>query len=196
MFTQDLIIRRLRMKFIVEHMEPEMYSWCVIEYTHISRIVGKSNLIFTNVKKGAELINNIGDVRIESVKELKLNNLCLLDPSAKQLLKTEDKKQFDYFLFGGILGDFPRRRRTGKLSDVTKDKRNLGDKQMSTDTAVMVAKMILDGKKFEEITFKDGIEIEMGLNESVEFPFRYIIKDGKPILPEGLIKYLKQREEF
>jgi ribosome biogenesis SPOUT family RNA methylase Rps3 len=184
------------MKFIIEHMEPEMYEWCVIEYKHISEIVGKENLIFTNVKKGADLIKGFGKIYSESVKELKLAKICLLDPSADKVLSSSDKSKFDYFLFGGILGDFPRRRRTGKLKDITSDKRNLTDKQMSTDTAVLVAKRVLDGEKITDIPFKDGIEIEMGPNESVEFPFRYVLENGKPILPDGLIDYLKRREEF
>ena len=39
------------MKFIIEHLEPELYDWCLIEYEHISKIVGKENLIFTNINK-------------------------------------------------------------------------------------------------------------------------------------------------
>ncbi len=39
------------MKFIIEHLEPELYPWCLIEYKHISKIVGKNNLIYTNINK-------------------------------------------------------------------------------------------------------------------------------------------------
>ena len=39
------------MKFIIEHLEKKLFEWCLIEYEHISKIVGKNNLIITNVKK-------------------------------------------------------------------------------------------------------------------------------------------------
>ena len=38
------------MKFVIEHLESELYEWCLIEYEHISKIVGKDNLTFTNIK--------------------------------------------------------------------------------------------------------------------------------------------------
>ncbi|PIY60292.1 hypothetical protein COY95_02530 [Candidatus Woesearchaeota archaeon CG_4_10_14_0_8_um_filter_47_5] len=37
------------MKFIIEHMEPELYPWCLLEYRHISQIVGKGQVVFTKV---------------------------------------------------------------------------------------------------------------------------------------------------
>ena len=42
------------MKVIIEHLEPELYDWCLIEYEHISKIAGKGNLIFTNIKNKKE----------------------------------------------------------------------------------------------------------------------------------------------
>ncbi|MBI4148313.1 hypothetical protein HY490_03415, partial [Candidatus Woesearchaeota archaeon] len=34
--------------FVIEHLEPKVFQWCVLEYRHISQIVGKENLWFTN----------------------------------------------------------------------------------------------------------------------------------------------------
>ena len=190
------------MKYIIEHMEPEMYPWCIIEYTHISEIVGKNNLLFTNVKRGSKKIQGLGKIYKESIHELtdtgiiKSSDVCLLDPSAPKTLLTQDNKKFKYLLFGGILGDYPRRRRTRKLSSITNHKRNLKDKQMSTDTAVLVAHMIIKGKKFNQIPFQDKISIEIDKCSSVELPFRYIIKNSKPVLPNGLVDYLKRRKNF
>ncbi len=188
------------MRYIIEHMEPEMYDWCVIEYEHISEIVGKDNLIFTNVKEGKEKIEGFGEIYEETIFELTDkfpgDKMCLLDPNTDKTLTTEDDKEFEFMLFGGILGDFPRKHRTKKLSELTNNKRNLGSEQMSTDTAVLVTHKILNGEKFEDIPFQDGIDIEMGNNESLSFPFRYVLKDGKPVISPKLIKYLKEKEEF
>ena len=40
-----------QMKFIIEHLEPELYKWCLIEYRHISEIVDKDGAIFTSINK-------------------------------------------------------------------------------------------------------------------------------------------------
>src|SRR3989344_4588506 len=37
--------------YIIEHLEQKLWPWCVIEYKHISKIAGKNNLWFTNIKK-------------------------------------------------------------------------------------------------------------------------------------------------
>ena len=35
--------------YIIEHLEPELYEWCLIEYKEISKIAGKENLWFSNI---------------------------------------------------------------------------------------------------------------------------------------------------
>ena len=72
--------------------------------------------------------------------------------------------------------------------------RNLGKEQMSTDTAVLVTKMILDGNNLSEIEFKDTIELETNDGEEVILPYRYVMKEGKPVLPKGLFEMLKNQE--
>jgi ribosome biogenesis SPOUT family RNA methylase Rps3 len=187
------------MKYIIEHMEDEMYDWCILEYHHISKVVGPENLMITNVKAGADKINGMGKILAQSVAELGLDlkRVCLLDPEAKQRLNAQDKKEFDYLLFGGILGDFPRKGRTKELAaKVNCPRRNLSDKQMSTDTAVYVAHLIMDGKKFEDIHFAEELEIVTGENESVTLPFRYVIEDGEAVLPDSFIEFIMRHEEF
>ena len=193
------------MKFIIEHMELEVYDWCLLEYKHMSKIVGKSNLIFTNVKKQQSKLKNLGKVHKESIKEL-LNiypkqEICLLDMDAKTTLTTKDKTNFKYFLFGGILGDNPRKHRTQTLKSKIKTKtRNLSQRQMSTDTAVYVTHKILKGKKLEQLKFTDELEIVLdenkGATESVILPFRYVVEKNKVILPPGLIDYLKNKKSI
>ena len=166
----------------------------LLEYIHCSKIVGKSNIIFTNIgEKYRDKLRKYGKVYKESVENLHFKSICVLDPSAKKQLSKTDGKRFKYFVIGGILGDFPRRRRTAKILKKIKERRNLGKRQFSTDNAIYVAKEILKGRSLEDFKFKNGIEIPIGKNLSVILPFRFVIKDGKPLLPEGLIDYLKKR---
>ncbi len=192
------------MKFIIEHLEPKLYDWCLIEYEHISKIVGKNNLIFTNVnnKKEPNKLKKYGVIYNKSISELNLNNLCILSQYSKKTLKSTDKNNFEYFVFGGILGDNPAKKRTNilinklKHSKVKFQTRNLGSKQMPTDTAVFVAKKILDGKKLSDFKFVDELEIEINENESVVLPFRYVVDNNKVIINEKLVEYLRRRKEF
>lgn len=191
------------MKFIIEHMEPEVYEWCLMEYKHISKIVGKSNLIFTNASKGKSKLEKLGIVYKESITKMldKFPKICLLDMDAEKTLKIKDKAEFNYFLFGGILGDNPRKHRTGELREKMKtETRNLGDRQMSTDTAVYVTKKILDGRKFRDFRFAEEVEIVLNEDEmsgeSVILPFRYVIENDEVVLPEGFIEYMKKKKTF
>lgn len=179
------------MKYIIEHMEPKVYKWCLLEYTHISETVGKKNLIFTNVKNGKKVLERLGMMHRESINELGLKNLCILDIPAEKTLSKKDNK-FSYIVLGGILGDYPRRRRTAKIK-IQAERRNLGPKQMPTDTAAYVAKGLLSGKKLTDFKFRDRIEIPLGPKESVILPFRYVESNGKIILPKGFADFLKRK---
>ncbi len=184
------------MKFIVEHLEPELFEWCLIEYKHISKIVGKNDLIFTNVKKGKNKLIKYGKVYSESVSKLNLRNACILDPSAGKTLSKKDN--FDYIILGGILGDYPPKKRTKKeLSSKLKfPARNLGRHQFSTDNAAYVALQLLKGKKLSDLKFQSGIEVRLNKVESVELPFRYVIVSNKPLMSKELVRHLKERKEF
>ena len=183
-------------RFIIEHMEKEMYDWCVMEYKHISQIVGKDNLIFTNVNKGMEKIQGLGEIKKEPVENLSIIRVCVLDPDANKKLVPGEK--FDNYVFGGILGDNPPRARTKDLvfRMPKAERRHLGPKQMSTDTAVLVTKLISDGKHIEDIKFKDNVEISIKPGESVILPYRYVMQNRKPVLAPGLIETLKKQKGF
>ncbi len=177
--------------FIIEHMEPRLWEWCLLEYEHISKIVGKENLWITNCKDVK--LKSLGKVEKKSVVDLELKNACLLDPNAEKELSPKDK--FDYFIFGGILGNAPAQGRTKILGDkLSCERRSLGNKQMSTDTAVRVTKMIVEGKKLSEIPFIDEPELETGEDESVMLPYRYVSEHGKPIIYKKLLPLIK--DEF
>ena len=115
---------------------------------------------------------------------------------------TNDKNKFQYFAFGGILGDNPAKKRTDSIIKNLKNKkikfstRNLGRKQMPTDVAVYAAKNILEGKSLNSFKFVDEIEIEINKNESVTLPFRYIVENDKLVISKKLVDYLRSRVEF
>lgn len=184
--------------FIIEHLEPKLWEWCVIEYKNISKIVGKRNLWFTNIKEKGRLLEKYGRVIEKSVKDLDLKNACLLDPWAKEQLYSKEAKKFDYLVFGGILGNNPPEKRTKVLSNFIKfaQKRNLGKDQLSTDSAVYVVKQILEGKKLIEMKFQDSAEIKINEIESVILPYKYPIKNNKVFMSKDLIKYLKNKKGF
>ena len=191
-------------KYIIEHFEEELFEWCLIEYSHISEIAGKENLIFTHVRnpKDRKILQKLGKVFSESSAELNFKGLCLLDSDAKQNLKAEDAEKFEHFLFGGILGDNPPRGRTKELIRKLKENslkfelRNLGAKQMPTDTAVYAAKKILEGSELKKLKFIDGIEIEISENESVMLPYRYAAEGSRPVVSSRLVGYLKKKNSF
>lgn len=192
------------MRFIIEHLEPELYKWCLTEYEHISKIIGKQNLVFTNIKnkKDRSKLEKSGSVYKENISELKLKNICVLSQYSKKTLTTNDKHKFQFFLFGGILGDNPARKRTlglikkMKNSQIRFETRNLGRKQMPTDVAVYVAKKILYGEKLNQLKFVDKVEVEINENESVILPFRFVVDKNKLIISEKLVDYLRKRNEF
>lgn len=182
--------------YIIEHLEPELYEWCIIEYKNISRIVGKSSLWFTNIKqKDKDKLKNYGKVIQTSIKELNLSNACVLDPEAEKTLSPEEAKKYSYFIFGGILGDNPPRKRTSpELTIFLKQKakvRNLGKKQFSTDNAVYVTKQITKGKPLSSLKFKNTIEIKINSIESTILPYCYPLINNKPQISKELIRYIK-----
>ncbi len=190
--------------YIIEHLEPELFEWCLIEYEHISELVGRENLWFTNVRTDSDRkkLEQFGKVFLESVRKMKLEDSCVLDPEAEKTLEPEDSKSFDYYIFGGILGDFPPKKRT-KI-ELTKfipnmPARNIGKEQMSTDNAVYTVVQIAEkGKKFNELKFQDNVSIEINEFESVELPYRYnlINERGEVFMSEKIKDYLKKKRGF
>lgn len=180
------------MKFVIEHLEEKLYPWCLLEYKHISQIVGRKSLMFTYIKAAQKIkLKQFGEVENKSVLDLKLDKACFLDPGAKKELSSEDK--FDYLVFGGILGDYPPRQRTAEWLAGRKVKtRNLGKKQMATDTAVYAAKRIIEGKRLSEIKFLDELHLATGKWEEVILPYRYVLEKGKPVLAKGFLQFVKK----
>ncbi|WWC59105.1 uncharacterized protein I303_101653 [Kwoniella dejecticola CBS 10117] len=129
----------------------------------------------------------------EDRKAIPKERVCLLDPKAEKILSPEDADTFDVFLYGGILGDDPPRDRTKELRKLGFEGRHLGEKQMTTDTAVGVTKIVVEDQiSLDKIPFTDFPTITFNKYESIEMPFRYVVDDkGEPILPPGMREHLK-----
>jgi ribosome biogenesis SPOUT family RNA methylase Rps3 len=183
-------------KIIIEHLDPRLWKWSLLEYSHVSDVIGKENLIITNItgEKSIEKLSRYGKVHKEKVKDLHLKNVCILDPGAKETLSPADK--FDYLVVGGILGDYPPQKRTKKelTSKLPFPARNLGKSQMSTNTAAIVAWKIMQGTPLEDMKFKNKLVIPTGRYEEVILPYKYLVEEGKLVLPEGYIEMAKKMQ--
>lgn len=178
------------MKIVIEHLEPEMYEWCLVEYRRISKLVGKENLLITNTKENLDFAET--DER--SIKEVLPDNACILDPEADIKLDPEKSQEYGTFIFGGILGDNPPKDRT--KTELTKflpyPSLSLGKEQMSTDTAVQVTKMIYDGTPLEKMRFVQRVEIEVEDGLNVTLPFKYLIVDNQLQIDPKVIELAKE----
>lgn len=65
----------------------------------------------------------------------------MLDMRGEKELASGD--QWNYLIFGGVLGDHPPRDRPAPLRKHFVNFRHLGDIQLATDTAVLVSRLIL-----------------------------------------------------
>ncbi|KAJ9477259.1 Protein arginine N-methyltransferase SFM1 [Pseudozyma hubeiensis] len=156
------------------------------------------------------------------------SKVCLLDPKSPFAVSITDAGMvssttkpaeaggpFEYFLFGGILGDDPPRDRTSSLRQLGFPSRHLGSIQMTTDTALGVTKrcvenlLLLDLSDTQEqekewgdaekakgkLHWVDHPELKFGRGESVEMPFRYLIDErrgeGEPLMPEGMRELIR-----
>ncbi|KAK2593527.1 hypothetical protein QQS21_008750 [Conoideocrella luteorostrata] len=190
--------------FIVEHLEPELGTWSELEYIAIAKETSDSNGQFILSSLPAEFkapaaLSTIPAFTPEhrGVEELyagRKSKVCLLDPAAAKDLSPEDGEVFDAFVFGGILGDDPPRDRTSELRKKGFEGRRLGPKQMTTDTAVRVTRMVVqDGTPLDKIPHIDFPELKFDKHESTQMPFRYVTdKEGNPIMPEGMKELIRQ----
>lgn len=197
-----------QIKYVIEHMEPEFSDWVRLEYLSILNEVGQQNFYLSSIPENVtegDLPKDLVEKHIQwthtditNFSELDPSfdpkRVCLLDPQATEELAPEDATKFDYFLFGGILGDHPPRDRTGELRKYGFPGRHLDKVQMTTDTAVRVSQIVLkDQKKLSEIDYVDYPELKFSKFESTEMPFRYVKdKNGNPIMPEGMFDLIKE----
>lgn len=186
--------------FVIEHLEKQVWRWCEIEYENSAKLIRPYPLLITNLKRGNKSFSKFAKIEKKSIVDLDLDwkRVCVLDPKATQELSSDDKDKFDYFVFGGILGDEQFNGRTGKELTERMSKqvalRHLGDKQFSTDNALFVTRMILDGKKLAVIPMQWEAEVEIKDGESILLPYQYPLVDGKPQMSPALVTYLKRKK--
>ncbi|KAI2467018.1 DUF431-domain-containing protein [Annulohypoxylon bovei var. microspora] len=195
-----------RKTYIVEHLDPELGQWSELEYIAIARETWQAGNTFMLSSLPAEFkvpekLTEISAFKAErrGVEEIYgegngKDRVCLLDPQAEDDLNPDDKRMFDVFLFGGILGDDPPRDRTSELRKKGFKGRRLGPVQMTTDTAVRVTRMVVEEQfTLNKVPFVDFPELKFNEHESTQMPFRYVTdKDGKPIMPEGMVDLIKK----
>ncbi len=99
-------------------------------------------------------------------------------------------------VIGGILGDAVPRGRTREFITSRMEGvkvRHIGKPQYSIDGAAIVAKLIADGRRLDEIEYEENPTIK--LDEFSEITLHYAVPklDGKLLLTPGLIE-LQRRE--
>ncbi|KAL8684180.1 MAG: hypothetical protein Q9224_006542 [Gallowayella concinna] len=142
--------------YVVEHLDPECGPWSTLEYAAIANESKEAGAKFclSSAPKDLNLSESVTDIKgfhiehhsVEDVYQDRKNQVCLLDPAAKEELSPKDAHNFDIFVFGGILGDDPPRDRTSELRKKGFTARRLGPIQMTTDTAVRVTRMVIQGQ--------------------------------------------------
>ncbi|PFH60702.1 hypothetical protein XA68_10501 [Ophiocordyceps unilateralis] len=192
--------------FIVEHLDPELGPWSALEYSAIATETQRSGVnnrfILSSLPPAFRVPEILSanpvfrDERrgVEELYAADKSTVCLLDPAAARDLAPEDGDRFRVFLFGGILGDDPPRDRTSELRNKGFEGRRLGPKQMTTDTAVRVTRMVVQDRiALAEIPYVDFPELKLNDHESTEMPFRYVVDDeGKPIMPQGMKELIEK----
>lgn len=103
--------------YIVEHLDPELGPWSILEYRSIAQESAKAGVRFflSSVPRAMSLPAELRDLESLRIQHLSVEKMfqedkgrvCLLDPAATAELSPEDGTQFDVFLFGGILGLMP-----------------------------------------------------------------------------------------
>jgi ribosome biogenesis SPOUT family RNA methylase Rps3 len=179
--------------FVIEHLEPRLSKWVLIEYEHASMIVGRKNLAFTSVKRGFKTLQRLGKVYRESAVEIfDREDTIVLDPKAEEPLEPSDFDSASMVVVGGILGDHPPRGRTWSLitSKMKRARaRSLGKCQFSIDGAVYMALKVASGVRLSEIPVANSLTLKCGDLE-IRLPFCYPLVNGKPVISPRLIDYL------
>jgi len=180
---------------VIENLEP-ITEWVLLEYRHASKIA-MGNIIFTNVDD--KRLESLGKVYRGSFTEVvEPDKTIILDPSAEKPLRTEDFERCRYFVIGGICGDHPPKNRTRELISSrlpAAERRNLGKKQLTTDSAVLMIMLVYAGESIEDIEVTESVEIKYSENESTVLPFGYIVMEDRAIITPGLIELLIKKRE-
>lgn len=190
------------MKIVIEHLEDGLWTWVYLEYENISKFLGRDKIIFTNIRneRWRRILSSLGEVWSDSILDYPdLDKLIILDPVAEERLEPSHVRSDDLLVIGGILGDYPPRKRTykfltAKLLDKGVRTYNLGDKIFPIDSAALVAYTIACGKRLDEIEIVEGLEIPLSRESTLILPFAYPVVEGEPFIHPRLLELLKKEE--
>lgn len=182
-------------RLYVENCE-DYSQWVKLEYLHC--IDSWEDIVFTSVTstKMRKQLQKRARVYAKSLSELKEFNpkkTLVLDPAAKKVLRTEDMDRFDAIVVGGILGSECFTGKTEKLltGKLLCQARNLGEVQLSIDSAVVVTKLIALGMRLGDINLSTELEILHDDGGTTTLPYGYPVLNGKLIFTPGLMEYLR-----
>ncbi len=195
---------------VIEHCEDHLSRWLLYEYEDAARLSG-GRIVFTHVsrREWCERLSRLGRCYRDSIVELrgvlweKPEEVIVLDPSAEKLLEPREARSARVVVVGGILGDNPPRGRTrecitGRMGGVLA--RSLGPYQLSIDGAVYVYLRVEEGLEPTRVPVVTNprfeFEVLPGVRVEVELPFAYPLVDGKPLIPEGVVRLLKSGLSF
>lgn len=181
------------MKLVIENLEKELSDWLYLEYRHAAEIWGGA--VFTNVPRGmAQELRSLGEVDPRPCHEvIPAGEALVLDPRGEESLRRRDFHGRKAVIVGGILGEAePLGRTREHISSRMKGARvrNLGDVQLTIDSAALVARLVELGVPLRDIEVTTEVEVRVSQGESIHLPYGYVIVNGRVILTPGLREYL------
>jgi ribosome biogenesis SPOUT family RNA methylase Rps3 len=181
-------------KLVIENCEPELSEWLFLEYKHAAELWG--SVVFTNVSSPtmAARLSPIGKVEKKPFHEVFAEErVIILDPKGREALKSRDFDDAEAVVIGGILGEAtPKGRTTALITSRVKNARvrNLGEVQLTIDSAALVAKLVQLGLSLGEIEITREVELKLSENESILLPYGYVVLEDRLLLTPGLKEYL------
>ena len=194
---------------VIDNHERIPSPWLLSEYSFVAELF-KGRVVFTNVTNNEMLksLKKLANATPRNLREflvvsnIPLNKVIVLDPSAEEVLRPEDLSNTEVVVIGGIMGDYPPKKRTrelitSKLPEATS--RNLGKEQLTIAGAAFVLKKISEGLTLREIDIRFGLTVRLTLlNSDVEIflPYAFPYEKGKPVLPKEYLKIIAMRSLY
>ena len=185
---------------LIEHME-RASRWVQEEYLEAARVaynLGWSLMVTGVIDPVDQAILASRGLKVTPIHAWEICDTpktIVLDLWARRDLEPWEAKVAECFVVGGIMGDYPPRRR-GLILSAMFDwaaRRRLGEGQLSVDGTVKVLTMVWSGLRLGEIRFTDSPSMEVNTPMGsivVTLPFRYPLKDEKPWISPGLARLL------